>query len=80
LSILQDSLMCHAPILLPMLRKLSTEIHSERTKLLTQREKLMLSVFKPNAGVKPKISNEPTIPAAKLKITHNTHNNMRNSC
>ena len=76
LSILQDSLMCHAPILLPMLRKLSTEIHSERTKLLTQREKLMLSVFKPNADVKPKVSmNEPTI-AIKSKITHN----MRNSC
>jgi len=79
ISILQDSLMCHAPILLPMLRKLTTEIHSERTKILTQREKLLLSVFKPNT-LKPKpSSNEPSAIESKAK-TNTKSNPMRYSC
>jgi hypothetical protein len=82
LSILQDSIMCHSPILLPMLRKLSTEIHSERKNILIQREKLLLSVFKPGSlnnndnMNKIKSSNEPTI----IKGKNKTNNNMRNSC
>ena len=80
ISILQDSLMCHAPILLPMLRKLTTEIHSERTKILTQREKLLLSVFKPNA-LKPKpSSNEPCAIESKVKTNNTKSNPMRYSC
>jgi len=80
ISILQDSLMCHAPILLPMLRKLTTEIHSERTKILTQREKLLLSVFKPNNTMKPKpSSNEPSAIESKVKANAKS-NPMRYSC